>query len=150
MSTIASQITGVSVVCSAVCSGADQRKRQISRSLAFVRGIHRWPVNSPHKGPGTWKMFPFDDVIMAGNTVLGRRQSLHRFRPTNHKPVLPAMMTSWAYVIPVRISTVSWWRHQIETFSAYLAICAGNSPVPGKFPAQSDAELWCFFWSAPE
>ena len=33
-------------------------------SLAFVRGIHRWPVNSPHKGPVTWKMFPFDDVIM--------------------------------------------------------------------------------------
>ena len=33
-------------------------------SLAFVRGIHRWPVNSQHKGPVTWKMFPFDDVIM--------------------------------------------------------------------------------------
>ena len=33
-------------------------------SLAFVRGIHRWPVNSPHKGPVTRKMFPFDDVIM--------------------------------------------------------------------------------------
>ena len=29
-----------------------------------------------------------------------------------------------------------WWRHQIETFSALLAICAGNSPVPGEFPAQ--------------
>ena len=34
-----------------VCSGADQRKHQSSASLAFVRGIHRWPVNSPHKGP---------------------------------------------------------------------------------------------------
>ena len=30
----------------------------------------------------------------------------------------------------------SWWRHQMETFSAFLAICAGNSPVPGEFPAQ--------------
>ena len=30
----------------------------------------------------------------------------------------------------------SWWRHQMETFSAVLAICAGNSPVPGEFPAQ--------------
>ena len=28
------------------------------------------------------------------------------------------------------------WRHQMETFSALLAICAGNSPVPGEFPAQ--------------
>ena len=39
-------------------------KHQSSASLAFVRGIHRWPVNSPHKGPVTRKMFPFDDVIM--------------------------------------------------------------------------------------
>ena len=30
----------------------------------------------------------------------------------------------------------SWWRHQMETFSALLAICAGNSPVPGEFPTQ--------------
>ena len=30
----------------------------------------------------------------------------------------------------------TWWRHQMETFAALLAICAGNSPVPGEFPAQ--------------
>ena len=47
-----------------VYTGADQRKHQSSASLAFVRGIHRWPVNSPHKGPVTRKTFPFDDVIM--------------------------------------------------------------------------------------
>ena len=35
-----------------------------STSLAFVWEIHRWPVNFPHKGPVTRKMFPFDDVIM--------------------------------------------------------------------------------------
>ena len=33
-------------------------------SLAHVRGLHRWPVNSPHEGPITQKMFPFDDVVM--------------------------------------------------------------------------------------
>ena len=33
-------------------------------------------------------------------------------------------------------SGLPWWRHQMETFSALLAICAGNSPVPGEFPAQ--------------
>ena len=44
--------------------GADQRMHQRSASLAFVKGIHRWPVNSPHKRPVTRKMFPFDDVIM--------------------------------------------------------------------------------------
>ena len=64
MSAIASQITGVSIVCSTFCWGADQRKLQSSTSLAFVRGIHRWPVESPHKGPVTLKIFPFDDVVM--------------------------------------------------------------------------------------
>ena len=67
MSTMASQITSVSIVCSTVvCSGEDQRKHQSSASLAFVRGIHRWPVNSPHKGPEMRKMLPFGDVIMKG------------------------------------------------------------------------------------
>ena len=47
-----------------VCSDADERKHHSSASLAFVRGIHRWPVNSPHKWPVMRKMFPFDDVIM--------------------------------------------------------------------------------------
>ena len=45
-------------------SGADQRKHQSSASLAFVREIHRWPVNSLHKWPVTGKMLPFDDVIV--------------------------------------------------------------------------------------
>ena len=58
------QITCLAIVYSTVYSGADQRKRQSSVSLAFVRGIHRRPVNSPHKGPVMRKMFPFDDVIM--------------------------------------------------------------------------------------
>ena len=66
MGAIASQITSLFIVYSAFYSGADQRKHQSSASLAFVRGIHRGPVNSPHKWPVTRKMFPFDDVIMVG------------------------------------------------------------------------------------
>ena len=69
MSQMASQITSLTIVYPAVYSGADQRKHQSYASLAFVRRIHRWPVNSPHKGPATWKLFPFDDVIMK----IGRR-----------------------------------------------------------------------------
>ena len=45
-------------------SGTDQSKHQSPASLAFVRGIHRWPVDSRHKGPITGKMFAFNDVIM--------------------------------------------------------------------------------------
>ena len=51
MGVMASQITSVSIVYLSVYSGAD----------------HWWPVNSPHKGPVTRKMFPFDDVIMIGS-----------------------------------------------------------------------------------
>ena len=64
MGAIASQITSLTIVYSIVHSGADQRQHQSSASLAFVWGIHRWPVNSPHKWPVTRKMFLFDDVIM--------------------------------------------------------------------------------------
>ena len=68
---MASQITSPTMVYSIVYSDADQRKHQSSASLAFVRGIHRWPVTSLHKWPVTRKMFPFDDVIMnAGSNIL--------------------------------------------------------------------------------
>ena len=64
MSAMASQITRLTIVYSTVYSGADQREPQSPTSLAFVRAIHRSPVNSPHKWPVTRKMFPCDDVIM--------------------------------------------------------------------------------------
>ena len=64
MGVIASQITSLTIVYSTIYSDADQRKHQSSASLTFVRGIHRRPVNAPHKWPVTRKMFLFDDVIM--------------------------------------------------------------------------------------
>ena len=70
MGAIASQITSLTIVYSTVYSDADQRKHQSSASLAFLQGIHRGPVNSPHKWPVTRKMFPFDDVIMHSQTFL--------------------------------------------------------------------------------
>ena len=60
MSTMASQITSLTIGYSTIYSGTGPT----TASLAFVRGIHRWLVNSPHKGPITRKMFSFDDVIM--------------------------------------------------------------------------------------
>ena len=68
---LASQITSLTIVYSTVYSDANQRKLQSSASLAFVRGIHRGPVNSPHKWPYTRKMFPFDDVIMVSKRAVG-------------------------------------------------------------------------------
>ena len=64
MGAMASQITS-RTIDTIVYSGVDQWKHQSSASLAFVGGIHRGPVNSPHKEPVTRKMFPFDDVIIS-------------------------------------------------------------------------------------
>ena len=57
MGEIASQITSLTTVYSTVYSDADQRKHQSSASQAFLRGIQRGPLNSPHKWPVLRKMF---------------------------------------------------------------------------------------------
>ena len=69
MRAMASQITSLMTVYSSVYYRRRSKQNESSASLAFVRGIHRWPVNSPHKGPATRKMFPFDDVIMASEVT---------------------------------------------------------------------------------
>ena len=99
MSTMASQITSV---YSAVYSGADQRKHQSSASLAFVRGIHRSPVNSPHKGPVTRKMSPFDDVIMNLRTCeMEYGLEAHAEVSNLESVVLFDALTEHAYSLPV-------------------------------------------------
>ena len=90
MGKIASQITSLAIVYSTVYSDADQRKHQSSASLAFVRGIHRGPVNSPHKWPVTRKMFPFDDVIM--NIAKLHRPS--RSRSSDHRKLYSNILTT--------------------------------------------------------
>ena len=58
-----SQITSLAIVYLSVYSDADQGKHQRSAPLAFVRGVHRWPVNSPHKGPVTRIFFSIVVVV---------------------------------------------------------------------------------------
>ena len=74
MGAMASQITSLTIVYYRLFKAQIQKKHPSSASLAFVMGIHRWPVNSPHKGPVARKMFPFDDVIM---DILNHRPKLH-------------------------------------------------------------------------
>ena len=86
MGMIASQITSLAIVYSIVYADADQRKHESSASLAFVRGIHRGQVNSPHKWPVTWKIYPFDDVIMVQNeknNCVTVRKVINKMLPQN-------------------------------------------------------------------
>ena len=58
----------------------------------------------------------------------------HMCKGTNNLQVV--MLYVKTLIPEICKATVSWWRHQMETFSALLAICAGNSPVTGEFPIQ--------------
>ena len=77
MSAMTSQIICFTIVYSTVYSGADQRKHQSSASLALVRGIHWWPVNSPHRRSVKRKMFRFADVIMSMTLFLSGVSPIH-------------------------------------------------------------------------
>ena len=90
-----------------------------------------------------WKWRPFCFCLNVLNTLCSMKYSSHKgrayVRPRIHNKDAPHL----ALMGELRGVNVSWWRHQMETFSALLAICAGNSPA-------SDAGLWCFLWSASE
>ena len=67
------------------------------------------------------------------------QNNMHVFVPASHSKQANGMRVTivWACQYqPGRCSGSSWWRHQMETFSALLAICAGNSPVTSEFHAQ--------------
>ena len=108
MSAMAFQITSFTIVYPTVYSGTDhQTKNQSSASLAFVRGIHRWPVNSPHKGPVTRKMFPLDDGIMEYGRTLEELEVL----PQQSKAQQNRCIFHGTYLIPrdlVRLDRSMW------------------------------------------
>ena len=113
MGAMASQITSLTIVCSTVYSGADQRKHQSSASLAFVLGIHRGPVNSPYKWPVTRKMIPFDDVIMKYWPVSGKILST---KFGNH--TLCGEFTGDRWIPPTQTASNAeyvsiWWRYHV-------------------------------------
>ena len=128
MSVIASLITSLAIVYSSVYSGADQRKHQSSASLAFVRGIHRRPVNSPHKGPVTRTMFPFDDVIMimVASLALENTSKVDFFQSpknsTKHKHVLIAWDAQYVQKITMNKSITIYIMKHLFMVIFYVAV----------------------------
>ena len=122
MSAMASQITGV-------CSGEDQTSKL--HVTVLCEG------NSPVTG-----VFPSQRTSNTENVSIWWRHHVWcRFRGSESWVSSPSTAVSALFLQIVLRSRgsdddVSWWRHQIETFSALLALCAGNSPVTGKFPSQ--------------
>ena len=176
MSAIASQITSLTIVYSTVYSGAYQMKHQISASLAFVRRIHRWPVNSPRKGPVTRKMFPFNGVILCPNIIQYSHISKHIFSCTDITESFSDISAGiYSYIIclytliletksSIRNNTIFWVIGNItKIYENMMTSSNGNifrvtGHLCGKFTGPrwisrtkaSDAELWCFLWFTPE
>ena len=105
MGMIASQITSLTIVFSYL--DADQRKHQSFASLAFLRGIPRGPVNSPHKWPVTRKMFPFDVVIMHKEPAMLRCGDFVIVRTKSHIELI------WDALTPIwrHFNDTSWYMH---------------------------------------
>ena len=171
---MASQITSLAMVYSTVYSGVDQRKLQSSATLAFARGIHRGLVNSPHKGPVTRKMFPFDDVIMqhlSSRTYFGNTNITLRLDSPHKGPVtrtfyilsvasLIKSLNKWQRCPVVwNTSALMWltimrhatphddvikWKH-FPRYWPFVREFTGPRWIP--HAQASDAELWCFLWS---
>ena len=135
MTTMASQITSITVVYSIVYSGADQRKHQSSASLAFVRGIHRdrWIPRTKGQWRGKYFHMLRNHVPLSMITIVNAKHSgiiLHKNSVQDGYQKYSRKWKNISYFV------TPWWRHQMETCSALLALCAGNSPLTGEFPSQ--------------
>ena len=132
MGAIASHTTGVSIVYSMVCSCVAQIKHQSSASLDFVRGIHRWPVDFPHKWPLTWKMLPFDDIIMVSSTAPGERGNNSKYLIFGHIVETFRWMPQNTFDDKSTLFQVmTWWRQATKN---YLSQCCANSVSPYDVP----------------
>ena len=69
------------------------------------------------------------------NKSLASRLFVQHLGQSNNKETIQASHYE-PFVKRTTLQRVTWWRHEMETFSALLAICAGNSPIPGEFPTQ--------------
>ena len=135
ISAMASQNTGVSIVYSTICSGADQRKSKNSASQAFLRGIRWWPVKSLHKGPVTRKIFPFDDENIATTDIVGVHTTTWRDNGDVIMGAIASQITSLTIVYSTVYSDADQRKHQSSASLAFVrGIHRGLVNSPHKWP----------------
>ena len=105
--------------------------KHFPRYWPFVRGIHRSPVNSPHKGQ--WRralMFSLICVLINGWVNNGEGDDLRRYRAHYDVTVMSCFITTPRGAMPsiYRAINLALCSHQMETFSVLLALCVGNPP----------------------
>ena len=164
MGTMASQITSLMIVYSTVYSGTNERKHQTSTSLACVREIHRWRVNSPHKGQWRGKLFhlmtssrKWDTLHLWANefaihygisvppTELVTKHSRH------FSKILTKDTLTRGRAAGVRIQCHMMKSSNGNIFRVTGSLCGeftGHRWIP--LPKASDTQLQWFLWSVPE
>ena len=102
----------------------------------FGRSTHRSCINKrkPGKGINWIGIFRLITKELPAENKMWMGHKMNSPHISGESSGIVIALTSWQ-MSPWTQNNV-WWRHQMETFSALLAICAGNSPVPGDFPAQ--------------
>ena len=113
-----------------------------------------WRHHVPHKSQWLWKVCPCHSVTMPDFPCYIIPSSMHSFTPWNYLVSIfnwsdrQSSTLHWCNLAPLSIgmktrNSISWWRHQMETFSALLAICAGNSPHKGQWSGALMFSLIC-------
>ena len=136
-------------VYSTVCSGAYQRKYQSSAWLAFFKGIHRWPVNPPPKGPVTRQMHPYDDVMMLPQ-FLPNPLVFHRSSNVDVSSTHFDFEMTYGVIQLAQLDDVIKWKH----FPCYWPFVRGihrsavNSPHKGQWRGTLMFSLICAWISS--
>ena len=127
MGTMASEITSIAIVYSTISSGADQRKYQSSAPLGLkckmILSQLTWEANQPLVGAELTKLIK-SRSIRHRSDIVGSMSSRCQSDGLCYLGTIPLC-------------------HQLETFSALLALCAENSLVTGEFPSQRPV-TWSF------
>ena len=96
--------------------------------------------NNFHAGKWIWKCLQIGILFLVS---MLKNMAIHKVHDHTLEHISPCIVWTIYFIwssnplVPgACIFQETWWRHQMETFSALLAICAGNSPVPGEFPTQ--------------
>ena len=120
-----------------VCHSCDEWKHQSFALLAFVRGIHRWPVDSPHKGPVTQKMLPFDDVVIFSSyqlmTQCWQQQASSRISILELRRQI-----EWLLGLHANYMDLENLRKTYRTFDQYICSVSVPTPVANEYIENGD------------
>ena len=136
MGMVVSQITSLTIVCSTIYWGTGQRINRSSASLAFVREIHRSPVNFLHKWPVRRKMFPFDDVIMTSRFFFSKMKGWYFF----------TCLSACLLDISVTMKVIITWLDlhlSVYKISAHVKLKNGNKKTFGKCVCSEEWNCAC-------